>query len=192
MERAELDAQNRIEEDDPETAPVAQSQLAFLTLLYSKYRGALFRYVYAIVSSHEEAEDVVQETYFRIVRQAQIARFEKSARNYLFATAANVARDHLRKRRFRSHEPLDELTDAHAATPDSQPESTLVLHETMDALRAGINSLPALTRDIFIMSRMRDKTHAEIAQALGISVRTVDRKLCEALARLAIRLQINL
>ena len=192
MERAQIDEKTGIEADDPEAGPVAQSQLAFLTLLYSKYRAALFRYVHAIVSSRDEAEDVVQETYFRVVRQAQVARFEKSARNYLFATAANVARDHLRKRRFRSHEPFDELSEGHPAAADGQPESALALNETLDALRAGINSLPGLTRDIFIMSRMRDKTHAEIAEALGVSVRTVDRKLSDALARLASRLQGNL
>jgi RNA polymerase sigma factor (sigma-70 family) len=172
---------------DPD--PAAQSQRAFLTLLYSKYRGALFRYVYGIVSSRDEAAEVVQEAYFRVVRQAQVTRFEHSARSYLFATAANVARDHLRKQRFRRHEPFDEIVDHHRATEDSQPESTLAFHQTLDALRTGINSLPRLTRDIFIMSRMRDKSHAEIAETLSVSVRTVERKLSEALSRLASRLQ---
>ena len=159
---------------------------------FGVYRKLIFSYAIKSGLSEQESEDVVQETYFRVVRQAQVARFEKSARNYLFATAANVARDHLRKRRFRTHEAFDELSDGHPAGADGQPESALALNETLDALRAGINSLPGLTRDIFVMSRMRDKTHAEIAEALGVSVRTVDRKLSDALARLASRLQSNL
>lgn len=189
MERIEATGQDKAGEARAEADPTAQSQRAFLTLLYSKYRGALFRYVYGIVSSRDEAEEVVQETYFRVVRQAQVTRFEHSARNYLFATAANVARDHLRKQRFRSHEPLEEDADGHPATMDSQPDTTLALHQTLDALRAGINTLPTLTRDIFVMSRLREKTHAEIAFTLGVSVRTVERKLSEALARLANHLQ---
>jgi RNA polymerase sigma factor (sigma-70 family) len=192
VERVDADKQGKTEEADAAADPTAQSQRAFLTLMYSKYRGALFRYVHGIVSSRDEAAEVVQETYFRVVRQAQVAKFEHSARNYLFTTAGNVARDHLRKQRFRSHEPLDEAAGGHAATADSQPETVLALHQTLDALRAGIKSLPALTRDVFVMSRMRGKTHAEIADVLGVSVRTVERKLSEALARLASRLQGHL
>ncbi|HEX4241970.1 MAG TPA: RNA polymerase sigma factor [Steroidobacteraceae bacterium] len=172
-----------------ELDPTAQSQRAFLTLLYSKYRAPLFRYVNGIVSSQEEAAEVVQETYLRVVRQSQVAAFETSARNYLFATATNLARDFIRRQRHRRHESLDETADIYPAAVETQPDHSLAWNQTLGALRSGINSLPPLTRDIFVMSRLRGMTHLEIAATLGIGVRTVERKMSEALERIASRLQ---
>lgn len=171
--------------------PAAQTQRAFLTLLYSKYRSALYRFVYGIVPSRDSAADIVQETYCRVVRQAQVVQFEHSAKNYLFATAANVARDYLRRQRHRTHESLEAASELPAPTDDGQPEASFALQQTLHNLREALDSLPTLTRDVFVLSRLRDQSHAEIAARLGVSVRTVERKLSEALARLAVRLRMS-
>jgi DNA-directed RNA polymerase specialized sigma24 family protein len=107
-----------------EADPTVDSQRAFLTLLYTKYRAPLFRYVNGIITSREEAEELVQETYLRVMRRAQVTSFEFSARNYLFETATNLARDHIRRRRHRRHDSLsaaaDELPDTAQREPDRQ------------------------------------------------------------------------
>jgi len=172
-----------------QSAPCADatvdSQRAFLTLLYSKYRGPLFRYVRGIVSSPEEASELVQETYLRVMRQSQVSTFEYSARNYLFETATNLARDHIRRQRFRRHDSFDESSEQHQATVQSEPDHQLAWDQTMAALRCGINALPPLTRDIFVMSRLREMKYTEIAEVLQIGVRTVERKMSEAMEQLA-------
>jgi RNA polymerase sigma-70 factor (ECF subfamily) len=199
----------RMEENPPDEAPqapaqeaggadssawsqgdaTADSQRAFLTLLYSKYRGSLFRYVNGIVSSPEEAAELVQETYLRVMRQSRVTTFEQSARNYLFTTATNLARDYIRRKRYRRHDVLEEESELHPAASRGEPDNLLAWDQTMQALRAGIDALPPLTRDIFVMSRLREMKYSEIAASLDIGLRTVERKMNEAMELLASRLE---
>jgi RNA polymerase sigma-70 factor, ECF subfamily len=170
-----------------EADPIVDSQRLFLTLLYSKYRGPLFRYVKGIITSREEAEELVQETYLRVIRRSQVTGFEFSARNYLFETATNLARDHIRRRRHRRHDSLDVTRDEILDTARCEPDHELAWDQAIAALRSGVADLPPLTREIFIMGRLREMKYNEIARALDIGVRTVERKMSEALALLADR-----
>jgi RNA polymerase sigma-70 factor, ECF subfamily len=170
-----------------EADPTVDSQRAFLTLLYSKYRGALFRYVNGIITSREEAEELVQETYLRVMRRSQVTNFEFSARNYLFETATNLARDHIRRRRHRRHDSLNETRDDVPDTAQREPDHQLAWDQAIAALHSGVADMPPLTREIFVMGRLREMKYTEIARALDIGVRTVERKMSEALALLADR-----
>jgi RNA polymerase sigma-70 factor, ECF subfamily len=170
-----------------EADPTVDSQRAFLTLLYTKYRAPLFRYVNGIITSREEAEELVQETYLRVMRRAQVTSFEFSARNYLFETATNLARDHIRRRRHRRHDSLNVSGDELPDTAQREPERQLAWDQAIAALRSGVADMSPLTREIFIMARLREMKYAEIASALNIGVRTVERKMSDALALLAER-----
>jgi RNA polymerase sigma-70 factor, ECF subfamily len=190
---SEAGARALIEPDRPpslralEADPTVDSQRAFLTLLYTKYRAPLFRYVNGIITSREEAEELVQETYLRVMKRAQVTSFEFSARNYLFETATNLARDYIRRRRHRRHDSLNATGDELPDTAQREPDRQLAWDQAIAALRSGVADMSPLTREIFIMGRLREMKYAEIARALDIGVRTVERKMSEALALLAER-----
>ena len=97
--------------------PLPDTQRALLVLLFNKYRGALLRHLERLVHSREDAAELVQETYLRVLSRIQTSRFEAAARAYLFHTATNLARDHFRRQRFRAHDRLDELSDADLRSP---------------------------------------------------------------------------
>ena len=69
------------------------------------------------------------------------------------------------------------------------PEHSLVWDTTIGSIKDGIKELPPTTRRIFLLSRFRGKTYPQIAQLLGISTRTVERKMSEAMQVLAARLR---
>src|SRR5579863_1401702 len=124
-----------------EADPTLDSQRVFLTLLYTKYRAPLFRYVNGIITSREEAEELVQETYLRVMRRAQTTSFEFSARNYLFETATNLARDHIRRRRHRRHDSLNVNRDEVPDTAQPEPDHQLAWDQAIAALRSGVTDL---------------------------------------------------
>jgi RNA polymerase sigma factor (sigma-70 family) len=175
-----------------ESDPTADSQRAFLTLLYSKYRSALFRYVNGIISSREETAELVQETYVRVMKRSQVMDFESSARNYLFETATNLARDHIRRSRHRRHDSFDETGEEFPDSSQQQPDQQLAWDQAIAALRSGVAAMPALTREIFVMGRLREMQYTEIARTLGVSLRTVERKMSEALSLLSDRVNKTL
>jgi RNA polymerase sigma factor (sigma-70 family) len=167
---------------------VVDADRALLTLLFNKHRSALLNHVRRMVRSREDAAELVQETYLRVMGRTPVGEFEKIARAYLFQTATNLARDHFRRQRFRTHSALDDVPEAQAPVSGS-PEDELHWSQTMDALRGAIDAMPPGTRAVFLLARIEHKPYAEIAQALGLSVRTVERRMSEAIDLLAVRLE---
>jgi len=160
----------------------------FLGALFRKYRGSLFRYLRSLVPSSEDAAELVQESYARLLRQSSVSRLDAVARTYLFQTATNLARDHFRRRVSRSLDSHCDIDEVAVADEARTPEETLEWNQAVNIVKAGIRELPSLTRKVFVLSRFGDKSYPEIAALLGISTRTVERKMSEAMAALSERL----
>jgi RNA polymerase sigma-19 factor, ECF subfamily len=169
--------------------PVPDAHRAFLVLLFNKYRGALLRHLERLVHSREDAAELVQETYLRVMRRVQTSRFEAAARAYLFHTATNLARDHFRRQRFRAHERLDELAEADLPAGCPPLDQTLAADEVLTLLHTSILELPPVTRSVFLKARVQNLGYAAIARELGLSVRTVERRMAEAMAFLCSRIR---
>lgn len=175
--------------EDDAASPTDAAQRAFLTLLFNKYRGALLRHVGRFVGSREDAADLVQDTYLRVMDRISVSRFDAAARAYLFQTATNLARDHHRRQRFRAHAPLDDADESVMKARDPSPEEILAANQVTAALRAAIRDLPEGARAVFLLARTRELSYDEIAERLGIGRRTVERRMAEAMAHLAARLR---
>ncbi|HEY0687233.1 MAG TPA: RNA polymerase sigma factor [Steroidobacter sp.] len=162
---------------------------AYFTALFQKYRSSLFRYLTGLVTSPDDAAELVQESYARLLQHEDVTQLEAVSRTYLFQIATNLARDHYRRRTTRhssAHLDVDaiEITDESAG-----PEHNLVWDSTIESIKEGIKELPTMTRRIFLLSRFRGKTYPQIALLLGVSTRTVERKMSEAMQVLAARLR---
>lgn len=171
-----------------DASPTDEAQRAFLTLLFNKYRGALLRHVGRMVRSREDAADLVQDTYLRVMDRISVQRFDAAARAYLFQTATNLARDYYRRQRFRAHAPLDEQQDEALLAHGPTPEQIVAANQVSAALASAIQRMPEEVRAVFVLARGRDLSYEEIARHLGIGRRTVERRMAAALAFLAQRL----
>jgi RNA polymerase sigma factor (sigma-70 family) len=169
--------------------PTDEAQRAFLTLLFNKYRGALLRHVGRFAGSREDAADLVQDTYVRVMGRISVSRFDAEARAYLFQTATNLARDHHRRKQHRSHASLDETPDDILCTPEPNPEQCLAASQITNALRTAIREMPEKMRAVFILARAQDLSYDGIAVRLGVGRRTVERRMAEAMAFLTGRLR---
>ncbi len=145
---------------------LSDNQRAYLTLLFNKYRGPLFRYLNGLVSSPDDVRELVQESYLRLMRHTESVPFEAVARSYLFQTATNLAKDYFRRnvsRRRSQHESIDEAEGLHSHLP---AEHLAVWDQTMDRLRTVIQAMPEEWRDVFILSRFDDQSPLAIAEML--------------------------
>jgi RNA polymerase sigma factor (sigma-70 family) len=175
-----------------EGEPVSDSGRVYVTQLFNKYRAALQRYLARLVPA-EDAAELVQETYFRLLRHGELVQIEAMARAFLFQTAANLARDHRRRRLSRradQHVQLDddaeELFEEHLG-----PDDHLAGEQAFALLEGAIANLPHDTRMVFLMHRFRDMSYPEIAGVMSLSVRTVARKMAEAMERLSAALEVQ-
>lgn len=168
--------------------PVIGTQRAYLTLLFNKYRGPLYRYITGMVSSKEDAADLLQESYYRLLRHSSVVRLEVVARAYLFRIATNLARDYFRRRTSHCVEQHVDIARTGIPSESLNPERELGWDQTLASVRTGIRELAPLTRRVFLLSRLKNKTYPEIAALLGISTRTVERRMSEAIEALASRI----
>ena len=167
---------------DPLTAD--PSHRAYVTMLFNRHRVSLQRYLMRLVPPDDAAE-LVQESYYRLLRHGEMVKIDAMARSFLFQTATNLARDHYRRRashRAAQHVPIDdeEIIEDHLG-----PDEQLAGEQTRLLLERAIADLPQDTRTVFMLHRFRDLTYPQIAQTMNLSARTVARKMAEALERLS-------
>ena len=143
--------------------------------LYLESREALTSYFRRRHGSRHAAEDLLQETFLRLMRHVDRCGAAASPRGYLFGIARHVSADAWRH----AQRVESEIADAPAPPPD----------ERLNAARETIAALPALQREILDLRFQHDLSYAEIAEALGIPVGTVRSRLHHALEMLRERLE---
>lgn len=150
-------------------------------LLYRDRAGALQRRVRAQVGSPEEACDIVQEAFTRLLG----ARTGASLRNpgaFLNRIVRNLLID--RSRRNAVRPPLVPLEfDSDIAVPPDQSQA-LELDQMRQRYREIVDALPPRTREVFLLHRIDELGYREIAERLDISIRTVEWHIAQAIYRI--------
>lgn len=142
--------------------------------LVEKHGQAVYRLAYARTGSREDAEDVTQETFLRLVRAAPEFRDEDHCRAWLLRVAANCAGDLTRSPWRRRRRPLEEAASL-GAPPPEPPE---------DGALAAVLALPERYRTVVHLYYYEDCSAAEIARLLGMREGTVHTRLSRARAML--------
>ncbi len=135
---------------------------------------AVYRLAYARTGSREDAEDVAQETFLRLVRAAPEFRDEDHRRAWLLRVAANCAADLTRSLWRRRRRPLEEAEALGAPSPEPPEEGAL----------AAVLALPERYRTVVHLYYFEEYSAAEIARLLGMREGTVHTRLSRARAML--------
>jgi RNA polymerase sigma factor (sigma-70 family) len=184
---AEFDAHSR--------EPLSAAEAQFVQELFEHYQFRLFGYLNGLLKSRDEAKDIVQETYLRLLRQPNFDHVRQNARAYLFQTATNLARDHFRRKA--SHGIGAEREIGWASGLDvprweSWPDLALEGEQTGHLIIRALQNMKPPMRSALLLHRFRDFTHGEIAVWLGVSKRTVERYIREGLSVIAEHLKARL
>lgn len=125
------------------------------------------------------AEDVVQESYARVLALQRSGRQVDKFRSVLYRTAYNLVIDRSRNAKLRNHESLDALDpDTIPAAPTTlEPDQQLSQAQRARALLQAIEDLPPRCRQAFVMYKVDDLPQREIAARMGISVNMVERHI---------------
>ncbi|MEJ7615586.1 MAG: RNA polymerase sigma factor [Pyrinomonadaceae bacterium] len=177
---------------------MAGDESAF-TALYRRRHAGVYRFALQMSGSAEIAEDVTQEVFMTLVREAR--RFD-AARGTLVSFLYGVARNHLRRLHEKSR-PLVQLSGEHADEEASaaasiestnaphDPLSELVRNQTVERLRQCVLGLPPHYREVVVLCDLHEMSYAEAASVLNCAVGTVRSRLHRARSMLLERLRVD-
>jgi len=172
-------------------APLSPAEAQFAQELFEAHKLTLYRYLKRVLVSREDAQEILQETYLRFLRQPSFDRLRHNARAYLFQTATNLAYDFFRQRSLKSIETEADLFNASGmGSPrwSSWPELALQGEQTRAIIMQALADLPVAVRTALLQHRFQELTHREIARRIGVSERTVERYIKDGLSQIAARL----
>jgi RNA polymerase sigma-70 factor (ECF subfamily) len=178
--------------DEELLARVAGGDISSLRMLYERYKSRLMTYACYVLGTRASAEDVVQETFLRVFRHA--GRFDPERRfsAWVYAIAANLCRDELRRnarrRAIAVPFPPGRTADSAAGKEDS-PLRGAAGREFAERLRAEIADLAPEQREVIALRYLDSMKYHEIAEALGCPLGTVQSRLHAGLKVLRERLR---
>lgn len=149
--------------------------------LYVEHHGWLQGWLWRRMGCRSDAADLAHDTFLRLfapsatLRQADL----RQPRAYLATVARRLMLNVYRRR---SVEQAWLLTLAQM--PESwapSAEEQYLIHEALQLIDSLLNGLPSVVRRAFLLSQLEGHTHAEIATALGVTVRSVQRYLTQAM-----------
>lgn len=150
--------------------------------MYTEIRSSLMRFAFRYFKHPQEIEDVVQEAFVKIV-EAKHRTDIQHPKSYMFRTVRNLALKQLHKSDYR-------LTDT---VGDFLPET--VLHETptlehqfesrqrFELFCRAVRQLPVKCQKVYILRKVYGFSQREIAERMGISLKTVEAHLTKAIVR---------
>jgi RNA polymerase sigma-70 factor, ECF subfamily len=165
----------------------ARGEMRAFETLYSRHRGALYRYLMRQARDPEVTNDLFQEVWSRVI--VTRARYEPRAkfRTFLFTLAHNCFIDHCRRSKSRPRGMGIEDADAADLLPaDAQemPDIKLARDEATQRYRAALATLPAEQRDVYLLHEESDLSLEEIARVTGVGAETAKSRLRYAVSKL--------
>lgn len=147
---------------------------------YYTYSKEVYTYLLRLSHNSDLSEDLLQECFEKLIDYSMIREIdERTLRAFLYRTAHNLFVNHCVKQSKRSAGDVD----AHAETLGAEDgtHERLVAGEMEERISRFLDALPAEDRSMFVMHRELGKTYDEIAEASGVSSRTVRRRMKEVI-----------
>ncbi len=150
--------------------------------------SAFYHIARKMVRSEPDAEDVTQDVLLQVVRKLPTFRGESAFPTWLHRITVNAALSYRRKQAVRDdkrvYDPVEILLEEQWKRPDDswvpEPERQLIDRETQVLIDRAIDELPAIYRDVFVLSDVERVPNASIADNLGLSLPAMKSRLHRA------------
>ena len=177
----------------PRRTPDQQGDRTAFALLVRRHQTPLYNFALRQIRVQSVAEDVVQETFVRVVQKAVEFKHEARFTTWVYTITRNLCIDHMRKRALRKHPSLDEAKGEdgdgptlgeQTADPRASVEREATGSELKERITLAVDKLPDDQREVFLMREVANLPFKEIADITGVPENTVKSRMRYALERL--------
>lgn len=168
---------------------VKEGDLDKMSLLFERYKRPLYGFFYGLNKRQELSEDLVQNTFLRILKYRYLFRGEPASwtgggdfKAWMFHIARNVNNDHHRKNRIKATEELENWQERIGHYENRSVEMEQI--EEHQLLSMAMERLPEDKREVLLLSKFQEKKYSEIGEVLGCTEGAVKVKVFRALQEL--------
>jgi len=147
--------------------------------IFERYSKQLFQFSLSYLKSEEVAEDIVQEVFIKIWNSRSEIRTDTSFQAYLFTITLNSVRKYFNQQSRLNEVKHDILFESSGFKPDFDDNSNYQF--MLDKLEVLISVMPEKRREVFIKKKLEGKSLKEISDELGITPKTVEYHITEAM-----------
>jgi RNA polymerase sigma-70 factor, ECF subfamily len=174
-----------------------QGEVRAFEVLLTKHRKPIFNFILRFVGDKETAEDVLQETFMRVIRGAETYKRQAKFTTWVYTIARNLCVDMSRRRKHRKHASLDAPigSDDNAGTlldvvpsADMSSERQTINKQLHAEMQRAIDALQEDQREVFVLREFMDMPFKEIAEVVGVSENTIKSRMRYALEKLRLEL----
>ncbi|MGA3225043.1 MAG: RNA polymerase sigma factor [Acidobacteriaceae bacterium] len=166
-----------------------QRDVTLLHALVEQYQYRLVRYLIYLMGRHDEVDDLVQETWLRVLERGRSYDGRSRFEPWLFTIARHLAIDHMRKRRTVSLEAEDDGESPLPASSDPSPFILAARTEDSQRLAQSMQTLDFIYREVLVLRFQEDLSLQEVAAVIGAPVSTVASRIYRGLQTLREQLE---
>ena len=157
--------------------------------LYAAYKNRLIYFAMRFLKSREYAEDIFQDAFAVVWQGRRFINPDASFSAYLYTIVRNRILNQLRD--LSNQDKLREQILSQAVNYTNETKDEIIANDLRQFISRALQQLTPRQREIFQMSRVRQMSHREIAEVLGISVNTVQESISMSLRTLRTYLEKN-
>lgn len=147
--------------------------------LYAAYKNRLLYFAMKFVKSREFAEDIFQDAFTVVWQGRRFINPDSSFSSYLYTIVRNRILNQIRD--MTNEDQLKEHILSQAVDATNDTKSEILLNDLKEIIGRALEQLTPRQREVFKMSRDQQMSHKEIADALGVSVNTVQEHISVSL-----------
>ena len=147
--------------------------------LYAAYKNRLLYFAMKFVKSREFAEDIFQDAFTVVWQSRRFINPDASFSSYLYTIVRNRILNQIRD--MANEDKLKEQILSHAVDSANETNNKILFDDLKDVVSRALEQLTPRQREVFNMSRDLQMSHKEIAEALGVSVNTVQEHISVSL-----------
>jgi RNA polymerase sigma factor (sigma-70 family) len=174
----------------PETEPQtsdrgSDDRASTVAKLFREHNRVLVGFLFARLKNEQEAKEIAQEAYVKVLQLEQKPGAANFMRAYLFRVAEHLAVDRVRQRQIRSRlDRLDSLDDWFEA---ATAERIAIAEQELALLKRAVLELPERSREAFRLHKLEDRPFAEVAHLMSMTERMVRRHVSRAVVYILLR-----
>lgn len=154
--------------------------------VFKQYFKCLHAYAFSFLKDEVLAEEIVQNVFFRIWEKKNQLNVQSSLKAYLYRAVHNESLNYLKHQKVKAGYQLHYSNTMEEA--QEQTEGKVAASELEKHIQKALSELPQQCRIIFQMSRFEQLKYQEIANQLGISIKTVENQMGKALKLMRLKL----